>query len=375
MKKIAFVSTNKSSWGGSEYLWYYTALKFSKEGYEVIVSIPRWKEIPKDIIELQKKNIKVHFNTDILGYKKLINRFVPSSLQFDYKNDGYKFLLQFRPDLVVISQGGNTGGINLMDFCIENNLRFITISQAANEAKWPTDELNKKLSNAFPKAIRNYFVSKANMQLTEIQICRKIENSKIVFNPFNVEYDNDIEYPVSGENYFLANVARHEFFAKGQDILFQVLNEKKWRDRNLFVNLYGKGEHSFSINKLKSYFNLDKVNIAGHVNPLEIWKQNHALVLTSRYEGLPLALVEAMLCGRTCIVTDVSGNPEIIIDNVNGFLAKAPKVEFVDEALERAWCRRTEWKELGVKAKEYIRTIIPRDPVEYFYNEIKNLKL
>ncbi|MEO8209037.1 MAG: glycosyltransferase, partial [bacterium] len=343
MKKIAFVSTNKSSWGGSEYLWYNTALKFSEKGYEVIVSVPRWNDIPEDINKLKSKKIKVYFNTDVSGYKRLFNRFVLSSMQLDYKNDGYRFLLEFRPDLVVINQGGNTGGINLMEFCIKNNLRFVTISQAANEAKWPTDELNKKLSNALPMAEKNYYVSKANIHLTEIQICTKIENSKVIFNPFNVEYDNDIEYPEPGENYFLANVARHEFYAKGQDILFQVLNEKKWRERNLIVNLYGKGEHSYSINKLKSYFCLDKVNIAGHIKTSEIWNQNHALILTSRYEGLPLALVEAMLCGRVGIVTGVSGNPEIIIDNENGFLAKAATTEFVDEAMERAWGRRSEW--------------------------------
>lgn len=375
MNKIAFVSTNKSSWGGSEYLWYYTALKFSEKGYKVIASVPRWKDFPDSLIKLKSQNIELLFNTDISAYKRIFNRFVPSTLQFDYSKDGYKFLTDSNPGLVVVNQGGNTGGIDLMEYCINNNLKFVTISQAANEAKWPSDNLNKRLSIALPKAIMNYYVSKANIHLTEIQVSQKIENSKVIFNPFNVDYNNEIKYPEPAENYFLANVARHEIFAKGQDILFQVLNEKKWRERNLAVNLYGKGEHTYSINKLKNYYKLDRINIAGHIDPEIIWKQNQALILTSRYEGLPLALVEAMLCGRTGIVTDVSGNPEIIIDNENGFLAKAPKAEFVDEALERAWSRRSEWQELGRKAKIYARSVIPEDPVEYFYNELINLKV
>jgi glycosyltransferase involved in cell wall biosynthesis len=375
MNKIAFISTNKSSWGGSEYLWYFTAQRFSEEGCKVIVSIPRWRDLPENISAFKEKRIRVLFNTDISGYKKLFNRFVPSSIQLDHKTDGYKFLLKFNPDLVVINQGGNTGGIDLMEFCIENNLKFVTISQAANEANWPTDILNKKLSNALPKAVMNYYVSKANIYLTQIQIGQRVDNSKIVFNPFNIEYDNEIEYPEVNENYFLANVARYEFYAKGQDLLFRVLNEKKWRERNLIVNLYGIGEHCYSLNKLKNYFGLEKVNIAGHIPPMEIWKKNHAMILTSRYEGLPLALVEAMLCGRIGIVTSVSGNPEIVVDNENGFLARAPHVEFVDEALEKAWNRRTEWKELGIRAKEYARNIIPGDPVEYFFKELLNLKI
>jgi glycosyltransferase involved in cell wall biosynthesis len=157
--------------------------------------------------------------------------------------------------------------------------------------------------------------------------------------------------------------------------LFEVLNEKKWRERNLLVELYGKGENTYSLSKLKDHFKLDKVNIAGHVNPGDIWNRCHALILTSRYEGLPLALVEAMLCGRFGIVTKVSGNPEIINDNENGFLAKAPNAEFADEAMERAWNRRTEWEIIGQKAKEHSRKVIPNDPIEYFCRELIDLKL
>ena len=51
---------------------------------------------------------------------------------------------------------------------------------------------------------------------------------------------------------------------------------------------------------------------------------------------MPLSLVEAMLCRRPCIATDVGGNRELIRDGVNGFLAKAPTVESLDEAMNRA---------------------------------------
>jgi len=374
LKKIAFISTNKSAWGGSEYLWYNSSFRFLKSGYEIIVSVPRWKEIPSAIEDLKKEGIKVNFNTDIPKYKKMINRLVPISLQFNYTNEGFKFLFEFKPDLVFINQGGNTGGIDLMEFCMSNNFKFVTLSNAANEAKWPSDDLNKRLSKCLPKAVINYYVSKSNLRLTELQIGQSINNSRIIVNPFNVEYDNNVEYPEIKENYFMAHVARLEYYAKGQDILFQVLNERKWRERNLVINLYGKGEHIYSVNKLKNYFKLDKVVMSGHISPTEIWKANHILILTSRYEGLPLSLIEAMLCKRTSVVTKVSGNPEVIIDNENGFLAKAATLEFVDEAMEKAWQRREEWKEMGIKANEYIKTLVPKDPVDSFIKDIESLK-
>lgn len=370
MIKVSFVSTNKSSWGGSEYLWYQTALRFIDKGHNVSVSIPRWKDIPDALIKFKEKGLAINYNTDSPAFKKLMNRFLPKGLQYNYQDDGYRFLNETKPDLVVINQGGNTGGIELMEFCIGNNFKFVTIAQAANEAKWPTDSLNKRLSAALPRAVMNYFVSRANIKLTEIQIGQKIINSKIIFNPFNVSYHNEPQYPQIKESYHLANVARHEFYAKGQDILFEVLNENKWRERNLNVRLYGKGEHSYSLEKLKKFFDLKNVSIEGHIDPADIWKKNHALILTSRYEGLPLALVESMLCARMGIVTAVSGNPEVVADNENGFLAKAPTPEFVDEALERAWLRRDEWEAIGKKARLHIARIVPEDPIKYFYDEL-----
>ena len=65
---------------------------------------------------------------------------------------------------------------------------------------------------------------------------------------------------------------------------------------------------------------------------------------------MPLSVVEAMLCGRPCIVTDVAGNRELIRDNVNGFLAKAPTVELLDEAMNRAWENRHRLREMGEAA-------------------------
>ncbi|MBX7042434.1 MAG: glycosyltransferase family 4 protein [Ignavibacteria bacterium] len=368
--KIAFVSTNKSAWGGSEYLWHRTALRFAGSGHEVKAGIPRWKSLPDDIEQLRKAGIDVHFTTDIPGHKKLFNRFLPSGMQFNYVNDGYRFLLSFRPELTVVNQGGNWGGIDLMEFCADNKLRYVTISQAANEAKWPDDSSSERLYRGLKNAEVNFYVSRANIRLSELQAAGSISNAKVVFNPFNVGYEYSSPYPDTGGGYRLANVARHEIFAKGQDILFQVLSDRKWKERDLTVSLYGKGEHSGNIRRLMEHFGLDKVKIEGHIPPEEIWNSNHGLILSSRYEGLPLALVEAMLSARVPVVTAVSGNPEVVEDNVNGFLAGAATPLHLDEALERAWKRRSEWKDLGIKAGESIRKTVPADPVEMMYEEI-----
>ena len=92
-----------------------------------------------------------------------------------------------------------------------------------------------------------------------------------------------------------------------------------------------------------------------------MWAENHLLVLPSRVESAPLALVEAMLCGRPAVVTDVGGMTEWVQEADTGYVAEAPTAQSVGAALERAWQNRARWPELGRRAH---RVAIGRyDPV------------
>jgi glycosyltransferase involved in cell wall biosynthesis len=84
-------------------------------------------------------------------------------------------------------------------------------------------------------------------------------------------------------------------------------------------------------------------------------------------------LVEAMLSRRVAIVTDVAGSPEVLEDNRTGFLAQAPTDLAVDEALERAWSRRSEWAEIGQAAHTAIKTLTPTDPAAFFTEQLLRL--
>jgi glycosyltransferase involved in cell wall biosynthesis len=120
---------------------------------------------------------------------------------------------------------------------------------------------------------------------------------------------------------------------------------------------------------------LTNVQFLGHQDDMEqLWKDHHALVLASRFEGMPLTVVEAMLCGRPCIVTDVGGNRELVRDGINGFLAKAPTVELLDEAMNRAWDNRSRLKEMGETAAAEVRRWVSPDPAEDFVRELLALR-
>ena len=254
-------------------------------------------------------------------------------------------------------------------------LKYAAIAHIAAEEWWPDDGVAKRLAASYGSAGRAYFVSQATLELSRRQFGSSIRNAQLVRNPFNVRYEARPDWRCDkAEGLSLACVGRLDVAAKGQDLLLDILSLPHWRERDVHVSLVGEGANGQLLRRAARELGLTNVEFLGYSNDVEkIWSQNHALVLPSRREGMPLALVEAMLCGRPAIVTDVGGNRELVRDGVNGFLAKAPTVELLDEALNRAWAGRKQLREMGNVAAEDVRRWVSQNPGEEFVQELLDL--
>ncbi|OUL31379.1 glycosyltransferase family 4 protein [Nostoc sp. 106C] len=370
MKKIAFVSTNDiTPWAGSEELWSQTAIRMASQDFVIAVNIKGWNTPSKKIQEFEEANCivvqRLDYNSNFI-YKLAFKTFKHELF--------FKWLDKFKPDLVVISQGCNYEDKGWMKACLKRKVPYAVIVNAAGDNYWPSDDLAAKTSEVYQNAETCFFVSQRNLELTVTQLATELPNAKVVRNPYKVSYDIAPSWPQDQDVLKLACVGRLDPHCKGQDILFKVLRSEKWRNRPIEVTILGNGYQKNTLRRLKDLWSLDNVKFGGFIDNVEaIWANHHALVLPSRIEGLPLAIVEAMLCGRLCIVTDVAGNTELIKDNINGFVAIAPKEECLDEAMERAWQKRELWYEMGKEAYVSVRKIIPRDPINEFVSEIKLL--
>jgi len=68
----------------------------------------------------------------------------------------------------------------------------------------------------------------------------------------------------------------------------------------------------------------NRVRFLGFVPDVLRWLQAaDGLVLSSRWEGLPLAVLEASACGLPVVATDVSGTREVVLSGQTGLLSPA----------------------------------------------------
>jgi glycosyltransferase involved in cell wall biosynthesis len=221
-----------------------------------------------------------------------------------------------------------------------------------------------------------FFVSDENRLKMQNNIALKLDNAEIVANPFNVNFDASPEWPPTDPDFRVALVGRVHFQSKGQDLIVDVMKQEKWRKRNIKIVFYGhdQGNMKQLLELIKMHELEDQLIFSGFSNDVEdIWRDNHALLLPSRYEGAPLVVIEAMLCNRIAITTDIGRNRELIDDNESGFIADGATINLLDDALERAWQKRDQWKQMGQLAGQHIRERYPQDPIRDFADKIYSL--
>lgn len=79
----------------------------------------------------------------------------------------------------------------------------------------------------------------------------------------------------------------------------------------------------------------DEVLFLGHTTDVPQWLTiAEAFVLPSLYEGLPLALLEAMAAGLPCIATNVDGNLEVLRHQENGLLCQSADAQSLAQAMQ-----------------------------------------
>jgi glycosyltransferase involved in cell wall biosynthesis len=366
-RRFVFLSTCAETWGGSEELWWQAACELREAGHLVSVGKTFVDERHPRIRRLRQLGCPVHDLARGYRLSAIANLVLPARHELVRERRqmvlvAAAFAIR-RPDLVVVSQGQNFDGAHLALLCAWMRIPYIVVSQKATEHHWPIDWARPHAARVFRSARHAVFVSEHNRALTEEQIGEPIPRAVVLRNPVLVGRDGPLPWPETNGQIRLACVGRLYPIEKGQDLLLKVLAGDRWRERPLHVSFYGEGVNRDGLIAMARHLGVENVSFEGQSARIaDVWREHHGFVLPSRAEGLPLALVEAMMCGRVPVVTDVGGNAEVIDDEVTGFVAPSPTVAAYDDALERAWAARDRWREIGAAAARHIAELVPEEP-------------
>ena len=373
--KISIITTmGANPWGGSEELWSAMAMEALKDKHDVSISIYDWGENLKNITELKQAGANINKRKRI-SYTDLKGKIKGKITQHIFaEKELLNFISKSNPDIVFLSMGGvcDLEIDSVRKFLLKLNISYYIVFHANPDSYAVEYNKLEDIRSILSKAKQLFFVSNRMRQIAERQMAFDFSKSKIVANPVNMKEIGILPYSNSDCLNF-AIVGRLNVSIKGQALLLQILGSGEWKQRNWHLNIYGEGPDEQLIENLIDFYKLNNnVTLHGHVNDIrrEIWVKNHILLMPSYYEGLPIALVEGMLCGRIAVATDVGGNMEIIEHNKNGFIAEAPTFYSFGKMLEYAYTQKEKFKLMGEKAYISAKKMYGKNPGKELLNKI-----
>lgn len=130
-------------------------------------------------------------------------------------------------------------------------------------------------------------------------------------------------------------------YQKNPLFLLDVIKKVKDKGCNLKFILLGVGYHSPELDAMKAKmreFGLeDTIRLEpwiSHADCQEFVRKSLFYISTALYEGLPLAVIEAMANGKAVIASDVVGNKDCVRDGENGFLLSLDADAFAERIIQ-----------------------------------------
>ena len=144
---------------------------------------------------------------------------------------------------------------------------------------------------------------------------------------------------------------------KGFDLLLQAWKpiEKTYSDWSL--RIVGEGPKRAELEAQIESQGLKRVVLAGATNNvLDEYEAASIFVLSSRYEGLPLALIEAMWCGLPCIAFDCPQGPAELLAEDRGWLVPNGDIAELTAQIAYALSHPEEALKRAQKAQSFAQT-------------------
>jgi glycosyltransferase involved in cell wall biosynthesis len=177
------------------------------------------------------------------------------------------------------------------------------------------------------------------------------------------------EFGLPSSGWLLGTVGRLTY-QKGFDILLHALSLSRRNDFSLLI--FGVGEDESKLRALVAKLNLgERVCFAGYRRDMPCLLGSLDLYIQpSRFEGMPLALLEAMAAACPIVATRVDGNIDLIEDGTHGWLVPAENTVMLASAIDEAISDRDEARRRGAAARRRVATRFSVDAMVLAWEKI-----
>ena len=212
---------------------------------------------------------------------------------------------------------------------------LLTIHHALESETYRISPLIKKLDKYAPKFFARTIV------LTEADkvFMKSANGNEVSAIPNPLSFAPCENLPMK-DKFILAAGRLDDLMCKGWDILFDAWGKvaSKHKDWNLYLAGTGSEESIRVITGFVKKNNIeDQVKLLGFRNDIkDLYLRASIFVLSSRSEGLPMVLIEAMSQGCACVATDYKGRTrEIISSHEEGLLCEPENVDAFANNIEK----------------------------------------
>jgi glycosyltransferase involved in cell wall biosynthesis len=159
---------------------------------------------------------------------------------------------------------------------------------------------------------------------------------KVIYNPLNLSEIKklskeplEMKYREIFKNPVIINMGRLTK-QKGQQLLLEAFKDIKKKVKDAKLVILGQGDLEKSLKNLSKKMDIDKdiYFLGWQKNPFKFLLRSKVFVLSSLWEGLPYALMEAMACSLPIVSFDCRSGPREILSPETDFSIEAKDIEY-----------------------------------------------
>ena len=368
-QKIFFLSVmNGAAWGGSEELWYQTALYCATKGFEVGVCCFEWQEKKNKLKKLEETGCILYL---LPGKEETKKQGLFSSSRLN-RNISSIPLEDF--DIVIVNQGGwKDVAYSPFSKLYSRLKKYVLLFHNYNHYEKLSSTRKNTLRQWLDHAHKNLGATLKIFEGLEKIYGISVPRQQKLFNPLTISMPGIMEkYPPLKNGYYQFSVlAALDIERKAQDVLIRAFADPAWKERKVQLHFYGEGKDKAALEKLLKEMNAEK-NIFIHGNApdyVSALRNSHVVLQITHIDAMPITVLEAMAMAKPLVVSNVGDMPLWITEKRNGWICPHVTKATILQTLEKLWEARDKWAQMGMQSFLKFKEDFPAKPVEYFLEQ------